>query len=144
MLFRSQPNGKITRDNINLINKIADVKAEIIQDATYSEKLAYGKDLKIQYIEVDSKTTADEVLKSFENGVKNKNNPDIYSFKKVKDRTTVKNKTLDLDKFGFEDKLNLNTDAPFARFLPCLNFDELLSFEASQTEADRKIGRAHV
>lgn len=95
-----QPNGQISKDNINLINEIADIgQYERIEDATYSEKLIFNKNKKVEVAQNKSKT--------------------------------------ELDKFGFEDALNFNKDAPFSQLLPSLNFDELLSFEAKQNENDR-------
>lgn len=96
-----QPNGQISKDNINLINEIADVGlVERIEDSTYSEKLVFTKNKKVE--------------------VANQNN-----------------KKTDLDKFGFENALNFNKDAPFSMLLPSLNFDELMTFDAKQNENDR-------
>jgi hypothetical protein len=97
-----QPNGQISKDNINLINEIADIDGfEYLENSTYSEKLRLDKNRKIQYAE---------------NG---------------------QNKEIDIEKFGFENSLNFNKDAPFSKLLPSINFDELLSFEAKQNENDR-------
>ncbi len=97
-----QPNGQISKNNINSINTNAEVNAELIQNATYSEKLVKGKNLKIEYLQGE------------------------------------KTKQIDLnEQFGFEDKIPLNTDAPFADLLPMLHFNQLLNFECQQSEADR-------
>ena len=116
-----QPNGQINRDNINLINEIAGVTAERIENSTYSEKLVLDEnDLKIKYINTETKGEFD-----------------FKKYPKNKIKVTETEKEVNLGKFGFRDKLNLNKDAPFSKLLPALCFDELLSFEATQTEADR-------
>jgi len=117
-----QPNGQISRDNINLVNDIAGLDGfERLENSTYSEKLVLGKDRKIKHIETTTKGQYDH----------NKE----YGKQNIKVNETQID--VDLEKFGFEDLLNFNKDAPISLFLPSLNFDELLSFEAQNNENDR-------
>lgn len=115
-----QPNGQISRDNINLINNIAEVNAERIENSTYSEKLVLNEDLTIKYLNIETKGDFN-----------------VDKFGKNKIKVTDSQKEVNLGKFGFRDKLNLNKDAPFSKLLPTLCFDELSSFDATQSESDR-------
>jgi hypothetical protein len=116
-----QPNGQISRDNINLINDIAGATVERLKNATYSEKLVLDEnDLVIKYLNIETKGEFD--FKKYPNN---------------KIKVTDNQQEVNLGKFGFRDKLNLNKDAPFSKLLPTLCFDELSLFDATQSEMER-------